>query len=86
MMMSHHPPVDHPKFTTQISILAFVPPFKGFGKLFSAKFAKSSLFAYPCVDRTHFVGLGPTGMKPLRPLGGNINKLIIITVNSIMIC
>ena len=34
------------------------------------KFAKSSFFACPQEDRTHSVGLGPTGMKPLRPLGG----------------
>ena len=68
-----------PKFTTQISILAFEGPLKvwafwsRFGRLlkplFPAKFAKNSLFAYPCVDRTHSVGLGPTGMKPSRPFG-----------------
>ena len=40
-----------------------------FGWFFSAKFAKSSLFAYPC-GRTLSVGLGPTGVKPARPLGG----------------
>ena len=34
------------------------------------KFAKSSFFACPHEDRTRSVGLGPTGMKPLRPLGG----------------
>ena len=34
------------------------------------KFAKSSFFACPQGDRTRSVGLGPTGMKPLRPLGG----------------
>ena len=56
-----------PKFTTQISILAFVPPFR----LFSAKFTKSSLFAWTGVARTLSVGLGPTGMKPLSPLGGS---------------
>ena len=56
-----------PKFTTQISILAFVPPFR----LFSAKFTKSSLFAWTTSSRTLSVGLGPTGMKPLRPLGGD---------------
>ena len=55
-----------PKFTTQISILGFVPS----SKVFSAKFAKSSLFACTRGCRTHSVGLGPTGMKPLRPLGG----------------
>ena len=30
----------------------------------SSKFAKSSLLAYPCGDRTLSVGLGPTGVRP----------------------
>ena len=33
-------------------------------------FAKSSWFACPHGDRTHSVRPGPTGVKPLRPLGG----------------
>ena len=30
----------------------------------SSKFAKSSLLAYTCGDRTLSVGLGPTGVRP----------------------
>ena len=63
------PPADVKGFTQIYDpdfILAFVPPFR----LFSSKFTKSSLFAWTTSSRTLSVGLGPTGMKPLSPLGG----------------
>ena len=42
-----------------------------FLEIFPMQFAKNSLFACPCGDRTLSVGLGPTGVKPLRPAGKN---------------